>query len=318
MLKCYHTIINLVLGLLCLFCVPGCFFPSLTHLRVWLAPSPCPSLRTYTISMTAASGNFSRQLPASDSRAQGTLPPSASGGPPVLSLTPHSLLRQPPPPTLPPVPMLRSAPPASSSQPSPSLTGSRGRSWHSQRAWQPLGISDAPGRMHLPHLLPCFCNNMVLTCLQIYLPGSLPLGRKAGGSHGSMKGLTWCCREGERTQIPVAHSQPCKTLLLQALAPLHPITQTHRPWVLKGWALLTGKWDNLLLTLSIPQPNNNKGAGVMHLLDHELQARRKTLLSLLCPTASPPAFCILHLCNTCFTAPFQRIKFMSSIASETE
>lgn len=100
-LKCYHKIISLVLGLLYLFCFPGHFFPSLTHLRVWLAPSPCPSLRTYTISMTAASENFSRRLPASDSRAQGTLPPSASGGPPVLSLTPYSLLRQPPPPTLP-------------------------------------------------------------------------------------------------------------------------------------------------------------------------------------------------------------------------
>lgn len=101
MLKRDHTITNLVQGLLYFFCFPGHFFPSLTHLRVWLAPSPCPSLHTYTISMTAASENFSHRLPASVSRAQGTLPPSASGGPPVLSLTPYSLLRQPPPPTLP-------------------------------------------------------------------------------------------------------------------------------------------------------------------------------------------------------------------------
>lgn len=97
----YHTITNFILGLLYLFCFPGHFFPSLTYLRVWLAPSPCPSLHAYTISMTAASENFSCRLPASDSCAQGTLPPSASGGPPVLSLTLYSLLRQPPPPTLP-------------------------------------------------------------------------------------------------------------------------------------------------------------------------------------------------------------------------
>lgn len=53
------------------------------------------------VSITAASGNFSRRLPASDSRAQGTLPLSGSRGPPVLFLTPSSPLRQPPPPLLP-------------------------------------------------------------------------------------------------------------------------------------------------------------------------------------------------------------------------
>lgn len=101
MLKCYHAITSLVLGLLYPFCFPGCFFPCLTHLCAWLAPSPCPSLSTYTISMTAATQNFSCRLPASDSGAQGTLPPSVSSGAPVLSLTPYRLLPQPPPPTLP-------------------------------------------------------------------------------------------------------------------------------------------------------------------------------------------------------------------------
>lgn len=65
------------------------------------------------VSITAASGNFSRRLPASDSRAQGTLPPSGSRGPPVLSLTPSSPLCQPPPPLLP-LLQLRAAPAPSS------------------------------------------------------------------------------------------------------------------------------------------------------------------------------------------------------------
>lgn len=42
MLKPYCTTTNLVLSLLYLFCFPGHFFPSLTHLRDWLAPFSLP------------------------------------------------------------------------------------------------------------------------------------------------------------------------------------------------------------------------------------------------------------------------------------
>lgn len=102
-----------------------------------------------TVSITAASENFSHRLPVSDSHAQGTLPPSGSWGPPVLSLTPSS-------------PLLLRLPAASSVPSCPLLLAA------SCSTQAPCCRSAAWCRMH-PQW--CFWNSTALTCLLIYLHG---------------------------------------------------------------------------------------------------------------------------------------------------
>lgn len=285
----------------------------LTHLHVWLAPSSCPSLYVYTISMTAASGNFSRRLPESDSCAQGTLPPSASGGPLVLSLTLYSLLLQPPPPTLPLLPtnfiqLLHIC----SLQPSLALAVSRGRNWHIHCTWHPLGISAAQGRMHL---LPCFCNNTVLTYLQIYLHDSLPQDRKVGGGTAAWKDLPGIAKYGEErklTHCELLLRSPAK-LYCSKLLFLYTLSLRLIAFRCCRTGLLSpppmGNWDNLLLNLSAPQSSNHKGAGVTVLAKSQTPGHARD------PSTSVTSFLNSYLNKTCFTAPLQSVVFLSSIVS---
>lgn len=228
------------------------FLQSLVHLHVWLAPS-CPSLCVCTISMTAASENFSCRLSASGSRAQGTLPSSASGGPPVPSLTPYSLLCQPSPPMFPLLPITSYSSSTSALcsllQPLKSAEAESGIS-------TVLNKSAAWGRMHL---LPCFCNNTVLICLQIYLHGSLPEGEKEG--RAAWKGLPGIAEYGRESK------QRCKlipcSLTKLFYSKLPTVCHSDRlPWdaALFQWA------NRTIFSYSyIPQPSNHMRVGVTHL-----------------------------------------------------
>lgn len=166
--------------------------------------------------------------------------------------------------------------------------------------------------MHLP---PCFCNNTVLTYLQIYLHGSLPQGGKAGG-RTYLALLNMVEKENEhRCELLLCSPTKlsCFKLLLLYTPSLRPITLgCCRAGLLSPPP--TGKWDNLLLTLSIPQPSNHKGAEMMQ-IPSSRPGKRPFYL---CPAALPAAFCILHPNMTCFTAPLQRIVLIASIVSETE
>lgn len=190
-------------GLPCPLRFPGCFFPALAHLRAWLAPSPCPPLRAHAVSITAASGNFSRRLPASDSRAQGTLPPSGSRGPPVLSLTPSSLLRQPPPSPSPLFPTVSPSPALPLLLPAP--RSSRGRSWHPQRLLC-RGQDASPALLFHQRFSPA-CS---FTCTTpTYRGGDLEEGTAA---REDLPGDAEHGRERKRTWAQAALSQPHKTV----------------------------------------------------------------------------------------------------------
>lgn len=85
----------------------------------------------------------------------------------------------------------------------------------------------------------------------------------------------------------VAPSQPHKTLLLQALAPLYPVTQTHHSWVLQGWAAFTS--SNRQVGQSSPYPLHppaQQPQGSRNDANPKLQARQETLLPLSSCTAS--------------------------------
>lgn len=273
--KCYCTITNLVLSLLYPFCFPRHFFPSLTDLHIWLSPSPCPMLHVYTISMTANSGNFSCRLPASDSSAQGTLPPSASGGPPVLSLTLYSLLHQPPPPTLPLLPTTS----LSSSTLFPSAFCSPCNQWkqelaHSLCLASPL-YKHCPEQVASPTLLLQQQSFHPSTDLSACLP---PPEGKAGGRHGSMKGLSWRCwvwQKKMNTDVSCSFSVPQKFAAPSSCSST-PHHSDPLPLGCCRVGLLSPPPVFLLLSPS-SHSSNHKGAGVMHLLNSELQARQETL-----------------------------------------
>lgn len=140
-------------------------------------------------------------------------------------------------------------------QPSPALSVSRGRSWHIHHAWHSLSISNAWGRTHLLH---CFCNKFSPIYRFICMVPSHREGRLEEGK-GVSKDSPGVDEYGrERKQIQVAPSQPHKTHPLQVLIPLHPITQTHCPWMLEGWAAFNSS-------------NRQVGQPSLHPLHHPVQ-----------------------------------------------
>lgn len=219
---------------------------------------------------------------------------------PLSSPCMYSLLHQPPPPTFLSSPQLHSAAPLCSPQPSAALASCRSRSWHIHRVWHPLCVSTAQGRLHLP---PCFCNNTVLTHLQVYLHGSLLHKGEAGGRHGSMKGLSWHCWVWQKRKMNADGS--CSFSLSQKFAAPSSCSSTPHH--------------------SDPSPMGAAGLGCFHLLQSSfyflhppvpatireeewwacriLSSRPGKRPFHLCPAALPPAFCILHLKETHFAAP---------------
>lgn len=137
--------------------------------------------------------------------------------------------------------------------------------------------------MHLP---PCFCNNTVLTYLQIYLHGSLPQGGKAGG-RTYLALLNMVEKENEHRCELLLCSPTKLSCFKLLLLPLYPVTQTHHSWVLQGWAAFTS--SNRQVGQSSPYPLHppaQQPQGSRNDANPKLQARQETLLPLSSCTAS--------------------------------
>lgn len=96
------------------------------------------------------------------------------------------------------------------------------------------------------HLLPCFAFATTHFSPIYGFICMAPSHREEGGGWRNAQQqertylvlLSMAEKENEHT-CELLLCSPTKLSLLQALAPLHPVTQTHRPWELQGWAAFT-------------------------------------------------------------------------------